>query len=218
MVETTVRIEKSRYRVQTETEAESVLVTAEFLGRLTNAQGWGMGFGEHEMTFYPSEKSSDALQFGSGISGAPRYRIWLEQQEQVYLSVLIQDLVHLLETQGENPELPFACKIEAGQAEMEVGFSHKNGHPQSYETESADKVTLYGFGFRVPAHIPREDSHQRALCEVISTFPFGGGTAAWLALSDGYRVVQPEPESMLQNPQIQIYIPSRTGDAADFHL
>lgn len=154
----------------------------------------------------------------AGISGAPVLRITKKEARPIYLSGLLQDSIELCEGIGLPVERPLGVSIKTGKAALEYGTHHKNGRPESYDEAEIKTLHAFGFMFRKPEHIPRDDAHIRAVCEHISRFPAGGGIYAWLfgQITSPNLQIQPEPETLIEDTaELRIFLPRRYADAAD---
>lgn len=217
----TVTIEKNSYEVfRNELSSPGLVTTAQIAG-LANPGFSYVAYGENEL-FSDSvpHLSSEAIHFASGVKGAASLSVKTTGNQNLYLSALVQDVVQIAENSGFNTELPFALEIKAGLCELEFGYNHKKGKAVDYDSAQLSGVRMFGFALRPPEHIPREDEHVRRLSECLLDHPVGAGICYWpvMKLSSIAKdmLVQPEPESMLQRVQMQLWFPERTCDAADF--
>ncbi len=220
MAERTFRIGRTSYRLQTEEHAESMIIPHRLLSRKPAEDSWAMGFGDGGLVFGRNGIPADRLDFGMGILGSPRYLLSSVGTSPIFMAVLIQDILQILDESGEHTERPAGVVIESDDAELELGGNHIKGRPCVYETHHRKHAKLFGFLVSLPEHIPRDQSDVRDLFEVMKAFPFGGPAAGWFSFPDTEHntVMQPEPESELTNVRVRIYIPSRLCDAADFGL
>lgn len=217
----TVQIEKNSYEVYKNEIASSALVTTAQISRMVNQDFPYVGYGEsslHSNELQPA--SSEAICFASGVKGTPSLSIHTLGKKPLFLSALIQDAVHIAENSGFDTERPFALEVKAAYSEVEFGYNHQNGRASAYDSKEVPEISMFGFCLRPPEHIPRDDEHVRSLSELLLHHPAGAGLCYWpvtaLAGAKTGILVQPEPESMLQDVQMQLWFPERTCDAADF--
>ncbi|MCH8558068.1 MAG: hypothetical protein LAT84_09610 [Balneolia bacterium] len=217
----TVTIEKNSYEVYRNELASPGLVTTAQIAGLSSPDFSYVGYGEKELFSNDLPPvSSEAIHFASGVKGAASLSVKTTGNQNVYLSALVQDVVHIAENSGFNTELPFVLEIKAGLCELEFGYNHENGKANSYDSTQVSGVKMFGFCLRPPEHIPREDEHVRRLSEFLLNHAAGAGICYWpvmkLSRDSKEILVQPEPETMLQQVEMQLWFPGRTCDAADF--
>ena len=217
----TVQIEKNSYEVYKNEIASSALVTTAQISRLVNQDFPYVGYGEsglHSNELQPA--SSEAICFASGVKGTPSLTIRTTNDKLLFLSALIQDAVHISENSGFDTERPFFLEVKAAFSELEFGYDHQNGRATAYDSAEIKSITMFGFCLRPPEHIPRDDEHVRRLSEMLLHHPAGAGLCyfpvAMIIRGGELKLVQPEPESMLQQVEMQLWFPERTCDAADF--
>jgi hypothetical protein len=178
------------------------------------------GAGQYGMKddFDIAPEKEDRILLHAGICGEPVLQLACEDKRPVYLSGLLQDAIELCERVGLPVEQALGVRIKAREAILEYGMHFKNGRPQKYDETGAQTLNAFGFMFRKPEHIPRNDAHIRAICEHMCHFPAGGGIYAWLfgQSTSPFLQMQPEPETLFQGPaELQIFLPRRYADAAD---
>ncbi|MFW6347149.1 MAG: hypothetical protein ACOC2C_00890 [Cyclonatronaceae bacterium] len=180
----------------------------------TQAGGGQLGTSAHFDTSTPGK----APKLHAGVCGKASLHILKKSEQAIHLSGLLQDVIELCEKSGFPVERPLGISLHAENVALEYGHQHSNGRPQQYDEAEAAQLDSFGFLFRKPEHIPRDDAHIRAVCEHISRFPAGGGVYAWLYGKSNNPEIngQPEPETLLHGPtEIRIYVPVRRADAAD---
>lgn len=180
----------------------------------------GAGAGQYGMKgdFDIAPGKDEKMLLHAGVSGEPVLQILCEDKRPVYLSGLLQDSIELCERIGLPVEQALGVRIKAEKTTVEYATHHKNGRPQNYDEAEAETLSAFGFMFRKPEHIPRNDAHIRSICEHMSHFPAGGGIYAWLfgQSTSPFLQMQPEPETLFEGPaELQIFLPRRYADAAD---
>lgn len=162
-----------------------------------------------------AEKQVDVC---AGVCGRAALSISKTDGKPAYLSGLLQDVIELCELMKIDAERPLGISLQAAAVDLEYGIHHKNGVPATYEDAAVERFSGFGFLFRKPEHIPREDRHIRAVCEHISRFPAGGGSYAWLfGRAESPEIyAQPEPETLIHgSAELSVFVPVRHADAAD---
>lgn len=183
-----------------------------------SASGAGAGQQGVPADFDIAPTIEEAPRLHAGICGDPVLHIRYEDSSAAYLSGLLQDSIELCEGIGLPVERPLGVSIRAENLALEYGTHHQNGRPRLYDEAEAETLDVFGFMFRKPEHIPRDDAHIRAICEHTSHFPAGGGIYAWLFGQSGTPElqIQPEPETLIQGAaELRIFQTGRYADAAD---
>lgn len=180
----------------------------------------GAGAGQQGVTadfdFAPADEEAAGLH--AGICGEPVLHIRYEDSSPAYLSGLLQDSIELCEGIELPVERPLGVSIRAEKVALEYGTHHQNGLPRRYDEAEVESLSAFGFMFRKPEHIPRNDAHIRGICEHTGQFPAGGGIYAWLFGQSGNPElqIQPEPETLIHGAaELRIFQADRYADAAD---
>ncbi|MCH8566839.1 MAG: hypothetical protein LAT67_01190 [Balneolales bacterium] len=160
--------------------------------------------------------------FGSGVSGEPVLQISgkSDRSKKMFLSAILQDILQIatIKTSDFRDDLPLGLELKLSNADIEGISSLQSqsaGSNPDFYTESA---VIYGFIYRKPEHIPRDDEHIRALCGKLNKKEYGGGLFGWLVSTQPnpeFPLLLPEPESLAESFSAKLYLSRRTADAAD---